>query len=123
MKCEIGDIVLVDRFAYPNGAKGSLHNFVIMDINQDEFKLINLDYLCFIISSNTSKSNTENKRFPYNEPLPATRESGLRKEGHVKCDALFETIKEDDILMRVGTVTPAQYARFKELYRQSLEEK
>ena len=120
MKCEIGDIVLVNNFSYPDGLKGTLHNFVIMNINQDEFSLVNLDYLCFLISSNIAKNNDVNPRYPYNEPLAATAESGLREDGHVKCDALFGTIKEDDIIMRVGRVTQAQYDRFIELYELSL---
>ncbi|MCL2638513.1 MAG: hypothetical protein FWD48_09105 [Oscillospiraceae bacterium] len=122
MKCEIGDIVLVNNFTYPDGTKGTLHSFVVMDINQDEFQLVNLDYLCFLISSNVSKNNTINSRFPYNEPISPTKESGLRSESHVKCDIMFETIKEDDIIMRVGTVTPNQYNKFLSLYKLSLEE-
>ncbi|MCL2699178.1 MAG: hypothetical protein FWE68_02610 [Defluviitaleaceae bacterium] len=122
MKCEIGDIVLVNNFTYPDGIKGTLHNFVVMDIDKDEFTLVNLDYLCFLISSNVSKNNTISNKFPYNEPISPTEQSGLRYEGHVKCDVMFEKIKEDDIIMRVGTVTPSQYNRFKELYARSLEE-
>ena len=120
MKCEIGDIVLVNNFKYPDGTKGTLHNFVIMNINQDEFTLVNLDYLCFLISSNIAKNNDVNPNYPYNEPIEATAESGLIENGHVKCDALFGTIRGDDIIMRVGRVTQLQYDRFIELYELSL---
>ena len=116
MKCEIGDIVLVNNFVYPDGARGTLHSFVVMDIIQDEFRLVNLDYLCFLISSNIKKNNDVNPNYPYNEPIKSTAESGLLEDGHVKCDALFGTIKEDDIIMRVGRVTQLQYDRFVELY-------
>ena len=57
-----------------------------------------------------------NPNYPYNEPIKSTAESGLHEDGHVKCDALFGTIKEDDIIMRVGRVTQLQYDRFVELY-------
>ena len=70
-----------------------------------------------------SKNNVVNSKYPYNEPIPPTSENGLRYDGHVKCDALFETIKEDDILMRVGVITPSQYTKFMELYRQSVNNK
>jgi hypothetical protein len=120
VKCEIGDIVLVNKFTYPDGSKGTLHNFVVMGINKDEFELVNLDYLCFLISSNMSKNSDVNSKFPYNEPIPPTAESGLRKGGHVKCDLIFEKIKEEDIIMRVGVVTANQYTKFRELYKLSL---
>jgi len=120
MKCEIGDIVLVNNFTYPDGTKGTLHKFVVIDINQDEFELVNLDYLCLIISSNVNKTNTTNRNFLYNEPIPPTTESGLRHDGHVKCDYLY-SIKEDDIFMKVGTVTLTQYNRFLELHDLSIE--
>ena len=118
MKCEIGDIVLVYNFKYPDGTPGSLHNFVVMDIRKDEFELVNLDYFSFLISSNNNKNNDVNPNFPYNEPIPPSAQSGLRDMGHVKCDVLYG-IKEDDIIMRVGTITPTQYARFMELYQKS----
>ena len=49
MKFEIGDIVLVDKFTYSDGRRGTLHNFVIVGINQDEFQLVDLDYICLIL--------------------------------------------------------------------------
>ena len=121
MRCDIGDIVLVNNFKFPDGSDGSLHSFVVMDITKDEFEVVNLDYLCFLISSNMSKSNDVNPSFPYNEPMEPSEESGLKKRSHVKCDILYSTIKEEDIFMRVGVVTPMQYKRFLELYRKSLE--
>jgi hypothetical protein len=121
LRCEIGDIVLVNNFSYPDGTRGSLHSFVVVGIRQDEFELINLDYICFLISSQVRKNNDVNPNFPYNEPLHPDEITGLREEGHVKCDLLYDAIKEDDIIMRVGTITPAQYQRFMELYRLSLK--
>lgn len=121
MKCEIGDIVLVNAFDYPDGSSGSLHSFVVMDINKDEFELVNLEYLCFLISSHTDKNNDVNPKYPYNEPIEPTEENGLKKQSHVKCDILFDTIKEDNIFMRLGTITPTQYKKFMELFQKSLE--
>jgi len=121
MKCNVGDIVLVNNFKYPDGRPGSLHSFVVMDVVMDEFEIINLDYLCFLISSNTDKSNDVNSDFPYNEPIAPTDDNGLKKQSHVKCDFLYDTIKEEDIFMRIGVITPAQYSRFIELFQKSQE--
>ena len=121
MKCEIGDIILVNNFKYKDGSDGSLHSFVIMDIVKDEFEIVNLDYLCFLISSNMSKSNDTNPNYQFNEPIDPTETSGLKKRSHVKCDILYDTIKEEDIFIRIGTITPVQHKRFLELYLQSLE--
>jgi hypothetical protein len=121
MKCNIGDIVLVNEFEYPDGRKGTLHSFVVMDIDVDEFTLVNLDYLCFLISSNTKKNNVNNPNFPYNEPIEPTEENGLIESSHVKCDFLYEKIKGNNIIMHVGTVNPEQYARFLELYNKFLK--
>ena len=123
MKFEIGDIVLVDKFTYSDGRKGELHNLVIVGINQDEFQLVDLDYMCFLISSNIEKSNSVNPNYPFNEPILASNETGLKKDGHVKCDELLEGIKKDNIIMHVGYVTQEQYDRFTELYWQSLNSK
>ena len=119
MKCEIGDIVLVTKFSYPDGKIGDLHYFVIMDIDQDEFRLVNLDYFCFLISSNKDKNNDVNPSYPYNEPIYANEQTGLRYDGHVKCDTYIANIKENDIIMQVGSITIEQYKRFTELYKMS----
>ena len=119
MKCEVGDIIVVNNFEYADGSKGTLHYFVIIAINKDEFEIVNLDYLCFLISSVTSKNNNVNINFPFNEPISPTDENGLKFCGHVKCDMLYETIKESDIIMRLGKITDEQYDRFMELYEES----
>ena len=47
MKCEIGDIVLVNSYKYPDGTDGYYHNFVIAAIDEDELTLVHLDYFSF----------------------------------------------------------------------------
>jgi len=87
-----------------------------MDIEKDEFTLVDLEYLCFIISSKTDKNNDVNPKYPYNEPIFPTNETGLPESGHVKCNRLISIVDKDDIIMKVGTVTQAQYDRFIELF-------
>ena len=55
MNCEIGDIVLVSNFKYPDGSDGSLHSFVVIDIENDALNLMPFEYLCFLVSSNGIK--------------------------------------------------------------------
>ena len=116
MKCKVGDIVLINHFKYPSGAEGSLHSFVVIDIKKDELEIMPFEYLCFLISSNKSKENS-----PYNLPIKKDHINRLKSDSHVKCDYIYEGIKEDDIIMIVGAVTPEQYKAFIELYLESQE--
>jgi len=122
MKCEIGDIVLVNSYKYSDGDSGSYHNFVIAAIDEDEFTLVHLDYFGFIVSSQIAKNNDVNVKFPYNEPLNPDETNRLSKRSHVKCDELIR-VKPNNIIMKLGTVTIEQYDRFMKLYENSLEQK
>jgi len=116
MKCEIGDIVLVSNFMYPDGSDGSLHSFVVIDIENDELDLMPFEYLCFLISSKRTKEN-----YPYNIPIKKDDINGLIVDSHVKCDFIYEGIRKDDILMIVGTVTPEQLDSFWDAYEAYLD--
>ena len=118
MNCEVGDIVLVDRYVYPDGSEGSYHNFVIMDERDGKFDAVPLDYIGFLISSKAGKNNDVNINFPYNEPIYPDNYNKLRDIGHVKCDIPF-SILPDNIIMKLGVVSIPQYERFLELYEQS----
>ena len=117
MICEIGDIVLVNNFKYPDGSDGSLHSFVIIEIENDELELMPLEYLCFLISSKGLKEN-----YPYNIPIKKNSVNRLIVDSHVKCDFIYEGIKKDDILMIVGSVTPEQLDSFWDAYEAFLDE-
>ena len=120
MKCEIGDIVLVNSYQYPDGTEGLYHNFVIAAIDEDELTLVHLDYFGFIVSSQIAKNNDANKNFPYNEPINPDDVNRLPKRSHVKCDELIN-VKPANIIMKLGTVTVEQYDRFMKLYEKSLK--
>ena len=121
MHCEIGDIVLADKYEYPDGTEGKYHNFVIMDIERDEITVVPLEYFGFTISSQVEKNNTVNKNYPYNEPITPDEENRLKKDSHVKCDELV-VIKPANVIMKWGSVTISQYERFMDLYEKSLAE-
>ena len=107
MEIKIGDIVLISSFRYPDGSDGSLHSFVIIDIEQDELGVMPFEYLCFLISSRESK-----ERLPYNVPIKKDGINRLLRDSHVKCDYIYEGIKRDDVIMVVGSVTPEQMESF-----------
>ena len=117
MNCKIGDIVLINSFKYPDGSDGSLHSFVVVDIENDEVGLLPFEYLCFLISSRESKED-----FPYNIPIKKDNTNRLKKDSHVKCDYIYEGIRKDDIIMVVGSVTPEQLDSFWDAYEASLDE-
>lgn len=114
MKCEIGDIVLISQFKYPDGKSGSLHSFVVIDIEKDELEVLPFEYLCLLISSQKKKES-----YPYNVPIKKDNVNRLKVDSHVKCDYIYSGIKEDDIIMIVGKVTEEQYENFVKIYIES----
>ena len=121
MHCDVGDIVLVDCYKYPDGNEGKYHCFVIMHIQNDEITATPLEYFGFIISSRAVKSNTINEYYPYNEPITPDKNNRLEKNSHVKCDELI-VINPIHVIMKWGSVSLSQYGRFMELFEKSLAE-
>jgi len=117
MNCDIGDIVLVSNFRYPDGSDGSLHSFVVIDIENDELDLMPFEYLCFLISSKGAKESN-----PYNIPIKKDITNKLIVDSHVKCDFVYGGIRKDDILMVVGSVSPEQLDSFWDAYEAYLDE-
>ena len=68
----IGDIVFVKKFKYPNGKEGRDHLFVIID--KDNFA-ISADYLSMLISSRLQKIT-----YDTNILLNKDKQNGLEKE-------------------------------------------
>jgi len=122
MKCDIGDIVFVNSYTYPDGSKGNYHIFVIMDISNDEITAIPIECLGFIVSSQIDKNNNVNPKYPYNEPINPNNENRLPKKSHVKCDELF-SINPDNVFFVLGKITDTEYSKYIDLYKESLENK
>jgi len=116
MNCEVGDIVLISSFKYPDGSDGSLHSFVVIAIENDELDLMPFEYLCFLISSKNTK-----KEYPYNVSLMKDDLNRLLIDSHVKCDFIYEGIRKDDILIVVGSVSPEQLDLFWDTYESYLD--
>ena len=80
-------------------------------IEKDELEILPLEYLCFLISSVKEKES-----FPFNVPIKKDNINRLKEDSHVKCDYIYENIKEEDIIMVVGSITPEQYEIFVDTY-------
>jgi len=118
MKCELGDIILLNKFLYPDGTAGTLHSFVVVGTERDELEVLPFEYLCFLISSQKEK-----ERYPYNVPIKKDNINCLQRDSHVKCDYMYTGIKEDDILMKVGYVTEEQLDLLFDTYLKSEEDR
>ena len=118
MKCELGDIVLLNKFMYPDGTKGTLHSFVVVGAESDELEVLPLEYLCFLVSSQKSK-----EKYPYNVPIKKDETNRLQRDSHVKCDYMYTGIKEDDILMKIGYVTEEQFEVLLDTYFESEQDR
>lgn len=109
-KYDIGDIVFVKEYKYPNGENGSGHLFVIID---DDGKAIPAEYFGLIVSSHVEKN-----KYRYNEELMADNNNGLSTDSHVKCDQLY-LLEKDYILFKIGAVAAGDFVRFMEKFEEA----
>ena len=114
-KYEVGDIVFVSEYVYPNGKKGDNHFFVIID---DDDKLVPAEYFGLLSSSNVSKSK-ECSDFLYNEPIAKNNTNNLKTDSIVKCDVLYN-IPAENICYKLGSVDVDDYIRFMESYNKAI---
>ena len=115
MEYNIKDIVYVENYVYKNGAKGTNHNFIIID----KEKAIDIDYYGLLMSSNTNKVGDN---FPYNVLLKRDKINNLRKDSIIKCDD-YITIDKNEIKFKIGEISDNDLKIFKEKFNKYLEEK
>lgn len=106
-KYNIGDIVYVKEFLYPNGSIGYNHLFVIID---DDNIGVPLDYFGFLISSKINK-------LKYNSNVLLEKDflNSLSKDSIVKTDYVYK-ISSDNILFKIGSVDENNVLRYKNLF-------
>lgn len=83
---EIGDIVFVKEYKYPDGKIGNNHFFVIIDKNNTAVPIENFGMM---ISSNLSKLN-----FKTNKLLEKNEINNLHKDSLVKIDVVYKILND-----------------------------
>lgn len=104
---EIGDIVFVARYSYPDGREGENHLFVIIDQNNMAIPIENFGML---ISSQIQKA-----KYPTNKLLEKTKNNGLHKDSIVKVDVIYK-ILNNQIIFKVGTVDTEKVEEYKNIF-------
>ncbi len=107
----IGDIVFVNEYKYPNGKIGNNHFFVIIDQNNIAVPIENFGML---ISSNLNKL-----RFKENILLEKDSENGLHKDSLVKTDVIYKILNEQ-IIFKIGKVDKEKIEEYKKSFNENI---
>ncbi len=114
---EIGDIVFVSKYSYPNKKSGQNHLFVVINVEKNE--LVPVEYFGMLVSSHRDKCK-DNSIYQYNEPLDKNQTNGLNDDSIVKCDEMY-SIPPQNIMFKIGSVDVDDYLRFIEAYNKVLK--
>ena len=101
---EIGDIVFVKEYIYPDGGQGKNHLFVIIDQNNMAVPLENFGML---ISSKIDKI-----KFKSNKLLEKNDLNGLYRDSIVKTNVVYK-ILNDQIVFKIGKVDNNKIEEYK----------
>lgn len=110
---EIGDIVFVKEYNYPDGKKGNNHFFVIIDKNNTAVPIENFG---MILSSNLDKL-----KFNANKLLEKNDVNNLRKDSIVKTDVVYKILNEQ-IIFKIGIVNYEKIEEYKKSFYESLKD-
>ena len=111
---EIGDIVFVSVYVYPDGKLGSNHLFVIIDKDNTA---IPIEYIGMILSSQINKI-----KYKSNKLIKKDNENNLDKDSIVKTDTLYK-LYDKQILFKVGTIEIDKIEEYKQAFYDFLEDK
>lgn len=111
---EIGDIVFVKEYSYPNGEIGNNHFFVIIDQNNTAVPIENFGML---VSSNLDKL-----KFKSNKILKKDEMNNLHKDSLVKTDIIYK-ISDEQIIFKIGIVSYEKIEEYKKSFYDSLKNK
>lgn len=107
---EIGDIVFVKKYYYPDESKGQNHFFVIIDQNNIAVPLENFGML---ISSKLDKLKYES-----NILLEKNEENGLSTDSIVKTDVVYK-ILDNQIIFKIGKADNNKVEEYKNSFYES----
>ena len=111
---EIGDIVFVKEYSYPDGKIGNNHFFVIIDQDNTAVPIENFGML---ISSNLDKL-----KFNANKFLEKDKINNLHKDSIVKTDVIYK-ISNEQIIFKIGKVDDEKIEEYKRSFYNSLKDK
>ena len=104
---EIGDIVFVREYSYPNGEIGNNHFFVIIDQDNTAVPIENFGML---VSSNLNKL-----KFKSNRLLEKDKINNLYKDSLVKTDIIYK-ISNEQIVFKIGIVSYEKIEEYKKVF-------
>ena len=104
-KCDIGDIVFVREYSYPDGTKGHNHMFVIIE---SDYQAVPIEYFGMLISSKLDKL-----KYSTNVLLRKNDINGLDKDSIVKTDYVYKLLQNRIVfkLARVDIDKVEEYKR------------
>ena len=111
---EIGDIVFVREYSYPDGKIGNNHFFVIIDQDNTAVPIENFGMLL--------SSNLDKLKFKANKLLEKDETNNLHKDSLVKTDAIYK-IPNEQIIFKIGIVSYEKIEEYKKSFYDSLKDK
>ena len=109
----IGDIVFVSVYLYPDGKMGSNHLFVIIDRDNTA---IPIEYIGMIISSQIDKV-----KFKSNKLIKKDDKNNLNKDSIIKTDLVYK-LSDKQILFKVGEIEKERIEEYKQSFYDTLKE-
>ena len=109
---EIGDIVFVKEYSYPDGEIGYSHFFVIIDKDNTA---VPIEYFGMLVSSNLNKL-----KFKSNKKKKKDEINNLYKDSLVKTDVIYK-ISSEQIIFKIGVVSYEKIEEYKKNFYDSLK--
>lgn len=109
---EIGDIVFVSVYLYPDGKLGSNHLFVIIDKNNTA---IPIEYIGMILSSQINKI-----KFKSNKLIKKDDNNHLDRDSIIKTDIVYK-LSNKQILFKVGKIEKEKIEEYKKSFYDTLK--
>ena len=109
----IGDIVFVSVYIYPDGKMGSNHLFVIIDKDNTA---VPIEYIGMILSSQIDKI-----KFKSNKLIKKDDKNNLNKDSIIKTDTVYK-LSDKQILFKVGEIEEDKIEQYKQSFYDTLKE-
>ena len=108
----IGDIVFVSVYIYPDGKMGSNHLFVIIDKDNTA---VPIEYIGMILSSQIDKI-----KFKSNKLIKKDNKNNFNKDSIIKTDTVYK-LSDKQILFKVGEIEKDKIEEYKKNFYDTLK--